>query len=202
MDLSQPLNEQQILAGVVNSETQLFGGISAEGQIGDIKIYNNKAQFIIQRLCDDSNYYLEYGGGIIDADIIGNEHRVGHDLIDDYGLMIGFGRVVEYSTLEVVNDGQNGEAAHVRATGIGVPFNLLQGALENFDMVEEFDMNITTDYILEPNTSLLKVQSTVTWLDDPMPLETRTMRTLTMTSPSSPTGRQLRLYINGKLIEI
>ena len=38
-------------------------------------------------------------------------------------------------------------------------------------MVEEFDMNITTDYILEPNTSLLKVQSTVTWLDDPMPLE-------------------------------
>ena len=62
LDLSQPLNEQQILAGVVNSETQLFGGISAEGQIGDIKIYNNKAQFIIQRLCDDSNYYLEYGG--------------------------------------------------------------------------------------------------------------------------------------------
>ena len=171
LDLSQVLNAQQSLAGIVNSETQLFGGISAEGQVGDIKIYNNQVQFIIQRLCNDSNYYLEYGGGIIDADIIGNERRVGYDLIDDYGLMIGFGRVVEYSTLEIINDGQNGEPAHIRATGIGVPFNLLQGALENFDMVEEFDMSITTDYILEPNTSLLQVRSTVTWLDDPIPLE-------------------------------
>ena len=73
----------------------MFGGISAEGKIGDIKIYNNKAQFIIQQLRDDSNYYLEYGGGLIDADIIGNETRVGYDLIDDYGQMIGFGRVVQ-----------------------------------------------------------------------------------------------------------
>ena len=77
------------MAGVVTDEEQLFGGISAEGKIGDIKIYNNKAQFIIQQLRDDSNYYLEYGGGLIDADIIGNETRVGYDLIDDYGQMIG-----------------------------------------------------------------------------------------------------------------
>ena len=84
----QSLDETQTLAGVVTDEEQLFGGISAEGKIGDIKIYNNKAQFIIQQLRDDSSDYLEYGGGLIDADIIGNETRVGYDLIDDYGQMI------------------------------------------------------------------------------------------------------------------
>ena len=38
-------------------------------------------------------------------------------------------------------------------------------------MVEEFEMIVTTDYILEPDTSLLKVQSTLKWKDDSMPLE-------------------------------
>ena len=171
IDLSQSLDKTQTLAGIVTNEDQLFGGISAEGQIGDIKIYNNQAQFIIQQLRDDSNYYLEYGGGLIDADIIGNEVRVGYDLIDDYGLMIGFGRVVRYASLDVIDDGQSGNPAQVRAIGVGVPFNLLQGALENFDMVEEFEMIVTTDYILEPDTSLLKVQSTLKWKDDSMPLE-------------------------------
>ena len=171
IDLSQSLDETQTLAGIVTDEDQLFGGISAEGQIGDIKIYNNQAQFIIQQLRDDSNYYLEYGGGLIDADIIGNEARVGYDLIDDYGLMIGFGRVVRYASLDVIDDGQSGNSAHVRAIGVGVPFNLLQGALENFDMVEDFEMSVTTDYILEPDTSLLKVQSVLNWKDDSIPLE-------------------------------
>ena len=60
IDLSQSLDKNQTLAGFVTNEDQLFGGISAEGQIGDIKIYNNQAQFIIQQLRDDSNYYLEY----------------------------------------------------------------------------------------------------------------------------------------------
>lgn len=171
IDLSQSLDETQTLAGVVTDEEQLFGGISAEGKIGDIKIYNNKAQFIIQQLRDDSNYYLEYGGGLIDADIIGNETRVGYDLIDDYGQMIGFGRVVQYTSLDVIDDGQSGNPAHIQAVGFGVPFNLLQGALENFEMVENFEMSVTTDYILEPDTSLLKVQSTLNWKDDAMPIE-------------------------------
>ena len=32
-------------------------------------------------------------------------------------------------------------------------------------------MSVTTDYILEPDTSLLKVQSTLNWKDDPIPIE-------------------------------
>jgi hypothetical protein len=171
IDLSQSLDETQSLAGIVTDEGQLFGGISAEGKIGDIKIYNNQAQFVIQQICDDSNYYLEYGGGLIDADIIGQENRAGYDVIDDYGPMIGFGRVVKYSSLEIIHDGQDGNPAHVRVIGVGVPFNFLQGALENFDMIEEYDMSLTTDYILEANTSLLKVQSTLTWNDDSVPIE-------------------------------
>ena len=40
-----------------------------------------------------------------------------------------------------------------------------------FEMVENFEMSVTTDYILEPDTSLLKVQSTLNWKDDAMPIE-------------------------------
>ena len=40
--LSESLSQTEVRAGQVLSSDALFGGTSAEGQIGDFKIYNNK----------------------------------------------------------------------------------------------------------------------------------------------------------------
>ena len=47
-DLTERLGEGEVRAGVVTDEAALFGGVSAEGKAGDVKIYNDRAQFVIQ----------------------------------------------------------------------------------------------------------------------------------------------------------
>ena len=81
-DLTEALGEGQSRAGVVTDETALFGGISAEGQAGDVKLYNSRVRFVIQAP-GESNYYVGYGGSIVDADIVRPAGQPGQDLIDD-----------------------------------------------------------------------------------------------------------------------
>ena len=81
LDLTERLGEGEVRAGTITDERALFGGISAEGQTGDVKIYNAQAQFVIQAV-RESGYYVEYGGAVIDADIIRAAGQPGQDMID------------------------------------------------------------------------------------------------------------------------
>ncbi|MBT3223320.1 MAG: hypothetical protein HN348_29960, partial [Proteobacteria bacterium] len=81
-DLTVVLGAGEVLAGVVVDEESLFGGISAEGQLGDFKIYNDRAQFIVQAV-RESSYYVELGGGVIDADAVRPPGELGRDRVDD-----------------------------------------------------------------------------------------------------------------------
>ena len=79
LSLTERLDAGEVRAGVVTDTAALFGGISAEGNIGDIKIYNDRVRFIIEA-AGESNYYISYGGGIIDADIVRpfGQHHLDH----------------------------------------------------------------------------------------------------------------------------
>ena len=92
LDLIEALDDSTARAGVV-TDPQALAGASAEGQVGDIKLYNNKTQFIIQS-DRPSAYYIGYGGQIIDADIIRPIGQTGRDLIDDWMPMVGLGRII------------------------------------------------------------------------------------------------------------
>ena len=48
LDLTERLGAGQARAGVMDSDAAGIGGMAAEGQAGDIKIYNDRVQFIIQ----------------------------------------------------------------------------------------------------------------------------------------------------------
>ena len=114
-DLTMPLGEGETRAGVVEDEAALFGGISAEGRLGDIKIYNKESAFIIQGM--RPGYYLSsFAGGIIDADVARAPDALGRDIIDDWAPMFGFGRYMKTEEVTVISDGQDGISI-VRATG-------------------------------------------------------------------------------------
>lgn len=164
-DLTETLAADEARAGVVTDTAALFGGVSAEGQAGDVKIYNDRVQFVIQG-ARDGGYYATYGGGLLDADTVRPAGQPGRDLIDEALPMVGFGTVAEGTKVEVVNDGADGGAAVVRATAKGAPFLLIEGALESEDAVPDRDVQIVTEYRLEPGSSLLKVTTTLTWADD------------------------------------
>lgn len=164
LDLTEPLSAAEARAGVVTDAAALPGGVSAEGQPGDIKIYNSRVQFIIQS-ARAGDYYMTYGGGLLDADVIRADDEPGRDLVDEASPMVGIGRVLDATDVTVISDGSMGGPAMVLARGGGAPFKLLTGALENEDLVPDRDVAIETLYTLLPDSDLLQIHTRATWSD-------------------------------------
>ncbi len=163
LDLTERLEEGQVRAGVVTDESALFGGVSAEGRAGDVKIYNDRVQFVIQAARKGS-YYLQLGGGVVDADIVRPEGAIGRDLVEKWVPMLGFGRLTlpNDDGVQVVSDGSDGQAAVVRVTGQDAPLALLRGVVENPDFFPELGLDVVTEYRLEPDSWLLEVTTSIT----------------------------------------
>jgi hypothetical protein len=163
LDLTERLEAGQVRAGVVTDEAALFGGVSAEGRAGDVKIYNDRVQFVVQGARKGS-YYLQTGGGVIDADIVRPEGAIGRDLVEKWLPMLGFGRLMlpDENGVQVVSNGSDGSAAVVRVTGQDAPLDLLSGVVENPDFFPEQGLDVTTEYRLEPDSWLLEVTTTIT----------------------------------------
>jgi hypothetical protein len=158
-DLTADLGADEVRAGVVEDPRALFGGISAEGAPGDVKLYNDRVQFIIEAV-GDSSYYNDYGGNLIDADIIRPDGQPGRDMVDELAPMVSLGRVVDATAVTVVSDGGDG-AAHVRVSGPAAPLRLVTGAVENLETVPYYDLFVVTDYVLRPGEWSVEVTTTL-----------------------------------------
>jgi hypothetical protein len=164
LDVTKRLEPGEVRAGIVTDEAALFGGAAAEGELGDFKIYNDRVQFIIEAAGESQNY-VEYGGSLVDLDIVRPEGQVGHDLIDDASTMVGLGRMFDADSVTVINDGTDGKPAHIRSVGGTSPLTIMTGTLEAPSLIAERAMSITTDYILEPESHLLRMDTTIEWED-------------------------------------
>lgn len=159
-DLSEVLGADEARAGVVDDPSVLFGGVAAEGQPGDVLIYNDRVRFVIQGARRGS-YIAQQGGGVIDADIVRAEGP-GRDLVDEWLPMLSVGRIAETETVEVMADGSDGGPAIVRTEGPETALALLTGALENDDFVPDAGVWMSTEYVLAPGSWLLEVRTTAT----------------------------------------
>ena len=142
-DLTERLDDTEARAGVIIDDSVLFEGISAEGRVGDLLVYNNKVRFVLQGLRPGS-FYMEASGQVIDADIVRPAGMPGRDIIDEFSAMVGFGRLVSPSAVEVIADGSDGQAAVIQVTGRGSPMALLVGALESDSIVPDLQVAVTT----------------------------------------------------------
>lgn len=164
LDVSERLGPGEVRAGVVRAEAALFGGASAEGQLGDYKLYNDRVQLIVQAPRPGS-YYEDAGGGIIDVDLVRPEGEPGRDVVDELMVMVGLGRICEADSVEVLADGSDGEAAVLRVTGHLAPMTLITGTLESDSVVPEREGTVVTDITLTPDSHLVLLETTVTWQD-------------------------------------
>jgi hypothetical protein len=169
VDLVSPLGPGEVRAGVITDEAALFGGISAEGRCGDLKIYNDRVRFVIQAARPGS-FYLPEGGGVLDADVVRPDGVVGRDLVEEWTTMFGLGRVLVPEQVEVVADGSDGGEAVVRVTGYEGPLGLLEGALEAPGFVPPLGLEMSVEYRLRPDSWLLEVTSTATATTGPATL--------------------------------
>ncbi len=152
---------QQTRAGVIADEGLLFGGISAEGRVGDLMLVNDRVRFVIQGL-RDSGYYVRQGGGVLDADVRRPADQPGRDVVDDWATMVGFGRLVDPTIATVIDDGLSSGVAKIRIEGPGSAMELVTGALESDALIPFMDLWITVDYALPADSWFVEVTTTVT----------------------------------------
>ncbi len=164
-DLSAVLGAGEVRAGIISNPSATWGGLAAEGIVGDLKIYNDRVRFVIQGNRDGSFYVVE-GGGVIDADIVRPEGEPGREFIDEWAPMFGFGRVTAPAEIVVAADGADGTDAVIRVTGSDVGLSVMEGALESPGIVPSLGLNIVTEYRLPADSWLLEVTTTVTPTSD------------------------------------
>jgi hypothetical protein len=158
-------------AKAVESATELIGGSFAQGQVGDFLLQNDRVRVLIQqptRLIGPS----PYGGTIIDADLKRGASEPGHDAFGKLAPLYAFGRTVNVTKVEVLQDGSQGGYAVVAATGqdavddyINVP-NMIDGYLgAGVKLVLSPDtalpFTVTTYYVLSPGETRVRALTAV-----------------------------------------
>jgi hypothetical protein len=154
-------------AAVIASRTQLIGGETPSGSIGDVLLRNDQLRAIIQK--PGRNVGPEpFGGALIDADRTRPAGEPGHDQIGKLGMIYGFGRAPDFETLEILSDGSKGGPAVVAVTG--------DDAVLNYLNIQKFADSLVSGLV-----------RLVTDPDQPMPLHTTTYYVL------SPGERRVRI---------
>ena len=153
-------------------------GETAVGTAGDFIVQNDVAAFVITRPDAGSTYWY-YGGAVADAVAMDGCDFNGEDKLDELGIVLGeleltafeesVLRAFRAESVTVLADGSDGEAAVVRATGTDathwlVEYTLMKEALSSGGraLSSHYGLDIQVDYILEPDSPVLRIELTVT----------------------------------------
>jgi len=155
-------------------------GRTAVGTEGDLILANHHAAYVITEPDKGSTYY-HYGGIVADAVSMDGCRVNGEDKLDEVGLILAEVQLEDYAssvlrafrgeTAVVLNDGSDGEAAVVRVTGTDdfywlVEYTLVKEAYTSDGVArglsEPFGLEVVVDYILEPDSPVLRAEMAVT----------------------------------------
>ncbi|MFT3708416.1 MAG: CehA/McbA family metallohydrolase [Archangium sp.] len=156
-----------VSAKQVTDVSQLIGGNYAQGRIGDFVLQNDRIRVVIQQPSRTIGP-VPYGGTIIDADLQRSTGS-GRDEFGKMGPIYAFGRTVNVSKVEVLNDGERGGYAVIAASGTDAVVdyvnvkNVISDFLGNVQLVRDPDVPlpflVTTYYVLSPGESRVRVLS-------------------------------------------
>jgi len=165
--------DDQALARLIGVDASLPGGDVAVGTKGDALLANEHAAFVITEPDKGSTYYY-YGGVVADAAPMSG-CTPGDDKLDEVGLVLGVLDLQSFSSsilrgfrgesIEIVNDGSDGQAAHIRVTGVDdtywlVEYELIKDASDEGGrpLSEPLGLVVTVDYRLPPDSTVLEIE--------------------------------------------
>jgi hypothetical protein len=157
--LDERLKPGQTRAGMMTRETELVGGDTAKGRVGDYKIYNSKVAVVIAEP-GASRGFQPYGGIIIDADRVRPAGEPGKSAFGEVVSALDL-QIIESKTVEVVSDGSAGGEARIRFYGEEGPFPLFDTFLGEIFPQQKHDMSWDVDYVLEPDAEYLRIEYTI-----------------------------------------
>jgi len=99
----------------ITDDAQRITGPLGNSRIGDWLLENDVARFVVQDAPQrDLHNIGQFGGNLIDAELVGRE---GRDSFFEFQTALNIETVVHATSVEIVNDGQDGTPAIVRACG-------------------------------------------------------------------------------------
>ena len=125
-------------------------------RVGDYVLANDTIAVVIEDV-GVSDGYSRFGGEILAVDKVGDNGRpMG---LSNYveTLLALSNEVVEATSVTVMNDGSDGSAAIIRATGKLSPVAILSGALGPL-FGAKFGLEVALDYVLEPGSAKLDIR--------------------------------------------
>lgn len=159
---------------IIDSEQKMYGP-DAIGEEGDFLLMNTNAAFIIEGIENLNAYYL-YSGIPVDAVAIEDCAQASPERFEEVGFLFGQLNITSFESsilrafrgesIEIVNDGADGEAAVVRVHGTDdyfwvVEYTLIREALSkgtDKGLSEPLGVDIFIDYILEPDSNVLQIE--------------------------------------------
>ncbi len=155
--LDERLSPGEVRAGVISKESELLGGVEAHGWIGDFKLYNSEAAFVVQNAFEPRGWG-PYGGSLLDAGVIREEGEEDREEFEELFLIIDL-LSMQPTSAEVLADGSDGQAAVVRVSGKHRGIPLVDAALSG--ALQRKNLEILNDYILEPDASYLRIRTSI-----------------------------------------
>ena len=176
-----PTPSNNAVAKVISDSADLIGGDLSRGRLGDVLLANTISQFVIQQSQRNLLNVGQFGGQIIDADLVRAPSNPERDNFEEFAFGINIENTAHYTSVSIVNDGSNGQAAIVRATGVDDLLDFInpstQAAGFGITIPPEYNdadlpVTITTDYILAPKSNYVEVETTVTNISTTQMVET------------------------------
>ncbi len=165
-----PTPSNNAVAKVISDAGDLIGGALSRGRLGDVLLANTGVQFVIQQPQRNLLSVGQFGGQIIDADLVRALGDPERDSFEEFAFGINIENTAHYTNVSIVNDGSNGQPAIVRATGVDDLLDFINPSTQAQDFgltipaqFNDVDLpvQITTDYILAPKSNYVEVETTV-----------------------------------------
>ncbi len=166
-------------ASVISDPAVLPHGPLAHGKVGDYMLENSDVRFVVQDANQRDLYSVgAFGGNIIDAVRVADPNR---DNFLEVQPMLNIETVINATSIEIVNDGQDGTAAIIRTCGPDDLLDFVNPSAQirpfaptlNFPAAADDNdqpIEACTEYRLSPQKSYLALETTVENMG-PVPLK-------------------------------
>ena len=155
---------------VTDAPAECVKGPLSRCRNGDYLLANDKVRVVVQSIQRNILNVGQYGGQIIDADLVRAPGDPDRDNFEEWATAINIENAAHYTDLTIINDGSDGQAAILRATGVDdlLDFVNPSSVVADFGFAfpasandNDLPVEIQTDYILEPGRNWVRVETTV-----------------------------------------
>lgn len=109
----------QAVAKRILDQEDLIGGPMSRGRVGDYLLANDRVRVVIGDVGRDPiGFVSPYGGNIIDADLVREGGEPDNDQFMVMSPLINVESTMNATSIQVINDGSNGEPALIRTQGV------------------------------------------------------------------------------------